>query len=652
MKKSITLKRILLLAILGLFALSSYGQSRPKMRKAGKVHDRFSFIDAREIYLQVIDLGYSSPQLYQNLADTYYFNGQYADAAEYYDQLLELFPNEEYPDPLAPEYYFRAAQSKKSLGKFDKADELMMQYADNGGDSLIISNYMKSKNYLENIAANAKSFNLNPVGVNTEGSDFVSSFYNDQLLFASTTNGTGVEVYEWTKDGFLDLYIADIGENGELTNPRPLPGEVNSPFHESSTALSSDGKTLYFTRNNVVEGKKKYGKDKLLTLKLFRAQMREDGSWGDVERLQLEGDTDTTSFAHPTLSLDGNKLYFASDRKGGFGASDIWYVELNSDGSFGSSVNLGPDINTGTRESFPFISKENILYFSSDGHPGLGGIDVFSTTLDSAGMPTKIENMGEPVNSGLDDFGFIIDSERRLAYVSSNRSGSEGSLSDDIYTLQFCEVTIAGSVANRDTGEYIEGAVVTLLDENSQVVATAITDVSGRYQFDKVLGCDETYLVRATMEGCEPQERLVQTPKESQQMEVPVLLPCDPCPADDLGCRLSLQPIYFDFDKDNIRPDAEIELAKILSALNEYPQLIIHIESHTDSRGDDLYNEDLSERRAQSTMKWLIAKGIDPGRLSAKGYGEYQLTNRCGNGSDCTEEEHQLNRRSMFIIQN
>ena len=154
------------------------------------------------------------------------------------------------------------------------------------------------------------------------------------------------------------------------------------------------------------------------------------------------------------------------------------------------------------------------------------------------------------------------------------------------------------------------------------------------------------------MEGCEPQERLVQTPKESQQMEVPVLLPCDPCPADDLGCRLSLQPIYFDFDKDNIRPDAEIELAKILSALNEYPQLIIHIESHTDSRGDDLYNEDLSERRAQSTMKWLIAKGIDPGRLSAKGYGEYQLTNRCGNGSDCTEEEHQLNRRSMFIIQN
>lgn len=652
MKKIDTYTRIFLIAFIGLFALTSFGQTRPKVRKADKIYDRFSFIDAREIYIKVIEKGYSSPQLYQNLGDTYYFNGQYADAAKYYGQLLDLFPNEDYPDQLDAQYYFRAAQSEKSLGKFDRADELMLLYADKGGDSLVVKNYMSSKDYLENIAANAKSFNLDPVGINTSGSDFVSGFYNDQLLFASTTNGTGTELYQWTKDGFLDLYIADIGENGELTSPRPLPGEVNSPFHESSTALSPDGKTLYFTRNNVVEGKKKYGKDKLLTLKLFRARMREDGSWGDVERLSLEGDTDTTSFAHPAISLDGKKLYFASDKEGTYGASDIWYAEIKDDGSFGSPVNLGPGINTGTRESFPFISKENILYFSSDGHPSLGGIDVFSTQLSAAGMPTEIENMGEPVNSGLDDFGFIIDSEKRIAYVSSNRSGTDGSLSDDIYSLKFCEVTIAGSVANQNTGEYIEGAMVTLLDQNNNVVATAVTDVSGRYQFDKVLGCDETYMVRASKEGCEPQERLIQTPEQSQQMEVPVLLPCDPCPADDLGCRLSLQPIYFDFDKDYIRPDAEIELAKILSALNEYPQLIIHIESHTDSRGDDLYNEDLSERRAQSTKKWLIDQGVDPSRLSAKGYGEYQLTNRCGNASDCTEEEHQLNRRSMFLIQN
>ena len=652
MKTTVSYKRITILLFAALLSVSAFSQTRPRMKKADKIYDRFSYIDARDIYIKVIEQGYRSPQLYEKLADTYYYNGQYEDASKYYDELFSIFPNEDYPDPISSEYFFRAAQSAKTMGNYDRANDLMQQYADNGGDTLIVKNFMANRNYLEDIAANRKDFQVNDAGINTEGSDFVSSFYNGKLLFASTTNSTGDKLYEWTNDGFLDLYIADIGEDGTLSNARALPGEVNSPYHESSTALSKDGKTLYFTRNNVEEGKKKFGSDKKLTLKLFKAQLQEDGSWGMVERLKFEGDTKENSFAHPALSNDGKRLYFASDMEGTFGASDLWYVNINEDGTFGVPVNLGPGINTGARESFPYIDSENMLYFSSDGHPGLGGLDVFVAEMGADGTPGDIRNMGEPVNSAADDFGFIKDPERKLAYVSSNRSGSAGSLSDDILFLKACEVTIAGTVTNSETGDLLAGAVVTLLDENNQLLATTTSDELGRYQFDTILGCNTSYLVRSTLEGCEPRERLITTPGVSQQMEVPVMMDCDPCPAEDLGCRLSLEPIYFDFDRYNIRPDAEIELAKILSALNEYPQLIIHIESHTDSRGNDEYNEALSERRAQSTMQWLIDKGIDPGRLSAKGYGEYQLTNRCGNNSDCTEEEHQLNRRSMFIIQN
>lgn len=638
-------KRTFIYLLFILITSGVFSQERNKVKMAAKEYDQYSFIDARQVYLNVVEAGYTSAQIYENLGDTYYYNSQYQDAAKWYELLIGEFPEE-----VKTEYYFKAAQSFKSLEQYDRANALMQIYAEKGGDLVIVEKFKENPNYLDRILKESLDFNIGKTSVNSEGSDFVSSFYGDKLVFASTTNSSGDKTYVWTQQGYLDLFMADIDDKGDLSNPRSLDGDVNSPYHESSTTFSSDGNTIYFTRNNYIDGKKEHGQDKTLGLKVYKAQKTNENTWTEVEELPFN--SDDYSVAHPSLSPDGKKLYFASDMPGTLGKSDLWYVDLLEDGTYGSPVNLGSSINTEGKESFPFISAGNKLYFSSDGHVGLGGLDVFVTQLEGQSNSGSVRNLGVPTNGPMDDFGFIFDEKRNFGYISSNRDGALGSVSDDIYFIKKCEVQIAGTVTNQETGELVANATVDLLDENNTKIGTALSDAQGRYKFDNKLACSTVYLVRASATGCEFMEKVIETPSDSQIMEVPMGLVCDPCPPNDLGCRLKLLPIYFDFDRYNIREDAAIELAKILAAMRQYPELIIHIESHTDSRGTAQYNELLSEKRAQSTLSWLVNQGIDKNRLSAKGYGEYQLTNQCSDGVVCTEEEHQLNRRSMFIIQN
>lgn len=639
------LLRTLLMSLLVILVTGTAFSQKDRIARALKDADRWSYIDAREIYLKVVESGYTSAQVYSNLGDTYYYNSEYPEAAKWYDKLIAEFPEE-----TENEFYYKAAISVRSLGENEKAKQYLEHYVNNGGNALIVEKYRRDPDYMDRIAENPFELNISKSAINTEGSDYVSSFYGDKFVFASTTGSTGDKKFDWTDQGFLDLFFADIDEEGELTGAYPIPGEVNSPYHESSTAFSKDGNTMYFTRNNFINDKKRRGKNKTVGLKIYKATKQSDESWGNVEELPFNSDDYST--AHPAMTPDGKFMIFVSNMPGGMGESDLWYVVVNEDGSMGSPVNMGNTINTEGKESFPFVSSSHKLYFSSNGHMGLGGLDVFEVQLDGSTPESSFRNLGAPVNSAFDDFGFIYDQERGLGYVSSNRDGGQGSVSDDIYKLKLCEVTIAGTVTNMATGEVLPGSTVTLLDGNNKEMATVVAGPDGRYTFEEVLDCGSIYLVRAKSEGCEFMEKLVETPTKTEVMEVPMPLSCDPCPVDDLGCRLSLQPIYFDFDRYNIREDAAIELAKILAAMQEYPELVIHIESHTDSRGNDEYNEQLSEKRAQSTLNWLVENGIGRERLSAKGYGEYQLQNRCSNGVECTEEEHQLNRRSMFIIQN
>lgn len=641
-------RNILLFALVVLTAGSTFSQQRD-IKKANKEFDKFAYIDAREIYLKVVADGYESAEIFKKLGDTYYFNSDYTNAAKWYDKLVKQFP-----DQTEPEYYYRAAQSLKSLGKYDESDALLKDYIAKGGKGLVIKSYEDDPNYLKSTVFKSRDFVLEKVGVNSSNSDFGASFFgNDKVVYATAGNTTGAKINEWTQEPCLDLFIADRGANGELSNPMKLGGDINTEYNESTATFSKDGNTVYFTRNTFLDGKKgldKSNKFKTLRLTLYKASKTGDHNWTNV--VELPFNNKEYSVAHPALSPDGKKLYFSSDMPGTLGMSDLWYVDILGNDSYGTPINLGSGINTEAKESFPFISEKNNLYFSSDGRSGLGGYDIFVTPLDNTGKPGEITNLGAPSNSAQDDFGFIINEENRIGYVSSNRGGDRGSIDDDIYLVrEICSITIQGKVFDEETKDPLPGAEVSLLDENNQLVSQTTASSDGTYSFEG--DCGTQYTVRGTKEGYNPYEKMIVTPLLSGIIDVPLPLKrIGPCPPNDLGCKLNLQPIYFDFDKSNIRADAEIELAKILAAMREYPELIIHIESHTDSRGNDQYNESLSERRAQSTFEWLVGKGIDKNKLTAKGYGESQLVNQCSNGVSCTAEEHQLNRRSMFIIKN
>ncbi|MDC6364539.1 MULTISPECIES: OmpA family protein [Flavobacteriaceae] len=623
---------------------------KSKLKRANEEFDQYEFIDARKIYLKVAESGYESSQLYKKLGDTYYFNSEYEDAIQWYQKLIA-----KYPDQLEADYYYRAAQTYKSIGNYHESKKMMGEYTSRTAGSKIAKNFIEGYPYLDSLVDfESTKFEVKNITNTQSGSDFGPSLYKDKIVYASSSgNPKGDKKHYWNNLPYLDLYEAEIDDNGNLSKPTSLKGDVNSPYHESSAVFTKNGKTMYFTRNNYINGKKKSNKDRVVTLKIYRAKLSEDGPWENIQELPFNDDSH--SVAHPALSPDETRLYFSSNMPGTYGESDIWYVTIDSiTNTYSAPVNLGPQINTEARETFPYVSKTNNLYFSSDGHLGLGGLDIFAISLNNEGNFKKVTNLKKPINTNKDDFGFIIDEEKQVGYLSSNRDGNEGSRSDDIYSIkEKCgTIQVKGMVTDAATGEPIEASVVTLIDENNNEISKISSDANGLFMFKDSLDCGKQYAIRAENDTKKyvPTEENITTPGGTETLEVSIKLTQADCPVDDLGCRLNLQPIYFDYGKYTIRKDAEVELAKILQAMKEYPQLKIHIESHTDSRSSYQFNMRLSTKRAWSTKEWLIKRGIDRSRLSSKGYGETQLLNHCSSGVKCSQEEHQLNRRSVFLI--
>jgi len=616
---------------------------------AAKDFERYNYVNAQKSYVKFAESGDESIEVVKSLADTYYLNSQYDKAAVWYNKLLT-----NYSDQISAEYYFKASLSLKSLGDYKGADYIMSEYIKRTDKIIIRNEFNSNQQYLDTIEKNSNLYSISKTSINSSKSDFGPSYYgSSQVVFASANQGSGSEDYTWTGEPFLDLHIADIDVNGDLVNNTPFNGGINTKFHESSTTFTKDLKTMYFTRNNYFKGEEKWDDENTIKLKLYRASMQDDDSWGNVEELPFN--SDQYSVAHPSLSLDEKRIYFSSDMPGTFGKSDIWYVDIIDKENYGRPVNLGPNINTEERESFPYISSENVLYFSSNGLMGLGGLDIFMTALNSKGFPTSTTNLGERVNSRYDDFGLIINPEINRGYLSSNRDGFDGSSSDEIYTFfeDICLVSLAGVVTDIRTGDLIPGSKVQLIGEDLEVIAEQIVGEDARYNFKKdIIDCSILYRITAgNGKAYKPASKDLTTPSISQDIIVDLALDwATECAPNDLGCILELKPLYFDFDKSFIRADAAVELQKVLEAMNEYPEMIISFESHTDSRGNDIYNENLSERRAKSTRGWLLDRGISPDRLTAKGFGESQLLNQCANGVRCSEEEHQQNRRSFFRI--
>lgn len=643
--------RIIYLIVACIASLSMSGQ-KLKETKADKQYAKFAYVDAIKTYERMFSKGYKSQDMLEKLGDSYYFKADLDNAAKWYGELFG------FTQDVTPEYYYRYSQSLKSTKDYIKADAMLAKFNEKSGNDLRAKLANSQKDYLAQIKKNSGRYTIENAGINSQYSDYGSAFYMNKIVFASArdTGGLGTRKHAWTGESFTNLYSADIADQATLSSPVKFAKNINSKFHEATPVFTKDGKTVYFTRNNFIDGKK--GKDtrKSTLLKLYKATLDGD-QWSNITELPFN--SNQYSVAHPALSGDEKTLYFASNMPGTLGQSDLFKVEVKSDGNFGTPTNLGNIINTEGRETFPMVTSDGELYFASDGHPGLGGLDIFVAKAEVDGTYKKVVNVGEPLNSSHDDFAFLINDKTRLGYVTSNREGGLGG--DDIYKFKEtkkleCEQFLSGVVTEKETGLPLANTKVTLSDANYKMLKETTTDKDGKFDFGKVV-CDAKYYIKSEKSEYNTVEIPTITTDESGKIIVPIELekakkPVQP--GDDLAKAFGIKIIYFDLDKSFIRDDAAIELAKILDVLEQNPTMEIDVRSHTDCRQTAKYNLALSDRRAKSTMVWLISKGIDKSRLTGKGYGESQLVNNCGceptNESNCTEDQHQANRRSEFII--
>ncbi|WP_378185279.1 OmpA family protein [Aquimarina sp. W85] len=633
-----------------------FGQEK-QLAKADEKFSRYAYVDARQIYLNVAKKGYSSASLYKKLGDSYYFNGDLKNSVTWYEKLYES-----YKDDMGTDYLFRYSQGLKSIKRYEDSDRVMELFRELINFDKRADFFTNAEDYLKFIDLQSGKFNMSNLAINSKFSDHAPSFnYNEELVFASSREGGKMtkSVHKWNNMPFLDLYVSQISNDPDtLSKPRKLKGEANTKFHESTTSFTSDGKTVYFTRNNYTNNIKGADANGTMLLKLYRAQI--NGSvWENIEELPFN--SDEYSVAHPTINREGTQLYFVSDMPGTVGLSDIFVVDVYEDGSFGTPINLGDNINTEGRETYPFISENGELYFSSDGHMGLGGLDVFISVKEEASFKRPF-NVGRPINSTEDDFGFIINPETKKGFLSSNREGGLGK--DDVYSFEqtgklitSCTQYVKGKVYDDKTNALLTGATVILLTEENVEVDRMLSDAAGVYRFEN-LDCDRAYIVRIEQEGYSAQETVFRTtsvleqekelsPIRTRKIEKEVMV----TEGDDLNDILDLEPIHFDFDDYLIRDDAKVELAKVIEVMQQNPTMKIEIRSHTDSRASADYNLKLSARRAKKTENYIAIIGqIDRSRIAYKGFGEEQLLNDCVTGAECSDEEHEKNRRSEFIV--
>lgn len=503
------------------------------------------------------------------------------------------------------------------------------------------------------IAQSNKTFEIKNLDINTKYSDFGTTIFGEnKIIYASSKRGFGNTSRIWSgnKQPFLDLYEGEIDSKGEISNSNHLTKVINSKFHEGIVAISSDLKTMYFTRDYYYKKKKIKDDDNNVNLAIFVSSLQEDGKWGEPKPFSINDKN--YSCGHPTLSSDEKRLYFSSDMPGGYGNTDLYYVEINSDGSYGTPVNLGPKINTVGHEKFPFISHDNTMYFSSDGRKKLGDLDIYQINLDHINNlePTALE---APINTAFDDFAFVMHPDNTRGYFSSNREGGKGD--DDIYSFNLstpkvaCNQKIQGKIVDGANNGSLSGATVVLYDENNKELQTIIVQEDASFTFD--IECNKKYLLYASKIGYVKTDAKLESTSENHKIHNIVMsLFKEDFAVVNEKTLIKINPIYFDLNSAKIRKDAEIELAKVVEVMNKYPDIVIECGSHTDVRGNDKYNMWLSERRAQSTIDYIISKGISKERISGKGYGESQILNKCTDGIQCSESQHQLNRRTEFVV--
>ena len=628
------MKKNLIITVLALTSFGFVNAQDSSTKRADKLFDRFEFVKAAEKYLELVEEGNETDYIIRKLADSYYNVYASKEAEKWYAKIIK---NKD------PEVIYRYSQMLKANGKYKESNKWMSSFSEmRPYDSRAIA-FKNTPNYIDKIIGRGEKFNIQNIDINSEYSDFGSIIKDKKIYFTSSRN-TDRKSYGWNDEPFLDIYSSTINEKGSFLEPNLLE-ELNSKFHEGILSFSADGNTIYFTRESFYEKefeKSEENKNKYGQSYIYKATKLKE-KFNIIESLGIND----ASFSNknPMVSPDGKHLYFSSNRPGGFGMYDIYRASINDDGTLSSVENLGQNVNSEGQEGFPFLSNDNVLYFSSDGHLGIGGLDVFySRYID--GKWSNVRNVGIPVNSGADDFAFIIDKENENGFVSSNRPGGVGK--DDIYALKkikpICDILLESTVVDSKTNIPIEKALTSISDGTGVIENTKESNADGLVAY--ILECGDEFNLVASKEGYETKSVAVKLTENDPPMLTIIL---DPIEELIVGKKVELNNIYFDFDKFNITSKAAFELDKLVAVMNKYPEMKITVESHTDSRGSLSYNKGLSERRAKATVQYVISKGINEDRLKAIGMGEEVSLFDCSKG--CNEDQHAQNRRSEFIIE-
>ena len=718
---------VLIILLVGCYGITQAGGPDRQIRKADRKYERYYYYKALKHYHKAIKKEPTNAWVNLRIADCYRHLNDPQNAEIWYREALE------YPDNTKDrQNWLHMMRALMKNQEYAEAATWARRYLGYHPDDELAKDILKGAESYTVYLKDSTRFKITNLDINSPESDFGPTIQDTMVIFSSAKDKERM-TFGWNGRYFLQLYQGAIASGSpQLENVKHLGGLVNTKYHEAIVTFTPEEDVMYFTRNNFHKGKRGSDETGATLLKIYKV-VKKGEKWAKPEEVHFN--SDDYSVGHPSLTKDGQILYFTSDMPGGYGGTDIYKVEWEGD-DWGKPINLGEVVNSPADEMFPWISDDNILYFASAGHPGLGGLDIFVSKLE-AGEFTEPQNFGAPINSSMDDFQLVFTPDMEGGYFSSNRYGGKGD--DDIYSFHKRAYQYRGLVVDKVTQEPIEMAMVQLSDDNVPR-ALNFTDEEGIFAagLDSLFPWDvfvakEGYAVervkisdaqpgpdglvaKIELVKCGEEETPIDTTKgpaivlsgvlkddegnpvktgkvriiqeidvndakfktllepgteytvEVESPEYPDNTPRvydiktntdedQEIPLEAIFDRDELPPgrvfyiIYYDFDKYNIRePDARPELDRVVNFMNAYPDVTVELGSHTDSRGTFMYNETLSKNRAVSAFNYITSHGVAKDRLSFRWFGERELTNTCADGQECSEPDHQLNRRTEFKI--
>lgn len=625
---------LLLSGLLSLPVLAQEAKLSP-LEIADDLYSRYEFVDAAKVYQKLVRGVKTDNYIYLQLADCYYNVFNTVEAAKYYGKALEKEPN------LDSELYYRYAQMLKASGRYESANGVMKKFAERVPEDQRAIAFMREPDYIPRLREQEELFTYEESGINdVKGSDFGAFLTSgDTLYFASTrTTKKDPKTYGWNDQPYLDIYQARYKTKNDPLYDVEEVSELNTKYHDGPATVTGDGKTMYFATESFREGKFTKNRQKLLKLgkvSLFRATKKK-GKWSDIEPVPFNGSD--YSVSNPSVNKDGRTLYFSSDMPGTMGETDIWKVDIDEEGNYGTPVNMGSQVNTEGRESFPFISEEGKLYFASDSRKGFGGLDIY--VVDLAIPQAEPKNLGAPINTAKDDFAFSFYPSKDIGFFSTNRVGR-----DDIYKAHpVCNTEMYVTITDKQSGQILANTKVDIFDDRKNLIETKYSDERGIVEY--VVDCSKFFNLQVSKDDYESKPIEVPLNRKGGRQLVNVAL--NPIEVIVLKEEILLGDIHFEFDRFNITQQGAFELDKLVQVMKRNPQMRIKVGSHTDTQGSPTYNQKLSENRAKTTVQYLLSKGIESYRLESEGYGASRPKINCG--GNCTEAQHAINRRSEFEI--